>query len=378
MMKIRDEATVLVLGTADWDQPIATNQHYVVRELCQQFDVIYVESMGLRRPQVSREDIRRIKRRLLPKSGLSSEGQREVPHRLQILTPKVLPLHRGLSAIINRAMIRRQIRPWLTSGTTKVLWTYTPVTYGLENEADSSIYHCVDLLREVSGVDSLVVDSNEQRLAATAIQAIGSSERVVSHLTDVGFSNVRYWPNVADISVFESNNSSARSGVLFAGNLTTNKVDFSLLQNLVERGVELHLAGPIADSNAERTVKLLADKGAKYHGMLDLQSLSTLAGQCKVGLIPYVMNSYTKGVSPLKTYEYLAAGLTVISTDLPGVQGDEPSVFIAKTQVQFIDTVIQAVTNPIDHLANVARCGGHGWLERGLQVRRLVSGGLER
>ena len=34
---------------------------------------------------------------------------------------------------------------------------------------------------------------------------------------------------------------------------------------------------------------------------------------------PYALNQYTRGVSPLKCYEYLASGLHVISTRLPEV-----------------------------------------------------------
>ena len=47
--------------------------------------------------------------------------------------------------------------------------------------------------------------------------------------------------------------------------------------------------------------------------------LAHLYRQCTVGLIPYVVNDYTQGVSPLKTYEYLAAGLCVVSTGVPSV-----------------------------------------------------------
>ena len=55
-----DVTHVLVLGTAEWDQAIATNQHYAVRELSEHHDVTYVESMGLRRIEFTWRDARRI------------------------------------------------------------------------------------------------------------------------------------------------------------------------------------------------------------------------------------------------------------------------------------------------------------------------------
>jgi teichuronic acid biosynthesis glycosyltransferase TuaH len=51
-----DTVNVLVLGTAEWNSPIATNQHYVVRELARAHDVRFVESMGLRRPRLDGRD----------------------------------------------------------------------------------------------------------------------------------------------------------------------------------------------------------------------------------------------------------------------------------------------------------------------------------
>ena len=44
---------VLILGTAEWNAPIATNQHYVTRELARAFDILFAEGVGTRRPSLS-------------------------------------------------------------------------------------------------------------------------------------------------------------------------------------------------------------------------------------------------------------------------------------------------------------------------------------
>jgi teichuronic acid biosynthesis glycosyltransferase TuaH len=55
---------ILVLGTAEWNSPIATNQHYVVRELAAGAQVTFTESLGLRRPKIVRADRVRMGKRL--------------------------------------------------------------------------------------------------------------------------------------------------------------------------------------------------------------------------------------------------------------------------------------------------------------------------
>ena len=39
------------------------------------------------------------------------------------------------------------------------------------------------------------------------------------------------------------------------------------------------------------------------------------------GLIPYARNELTDGIFPMKVYEYLAAGLPVVATELPSIAG---------------------------------------------------------
>ncbi len=41
------------------------------------------------------------------------------------------------------------------------------------------------------------------------------------------------------------------------------------------------------------------------------------------GLIPYARNELTNSIFPMKVYEYLAAGLPVVATPLPALEGVE-------------------------------------------------------
>ncbi|MET3175521.1 UNVERIFIED_ORG: teichuronic acid biosynthesis glycosyltransferase TuaH [Arthrobacter sp. UYCu721] len=372
---------LLILGTADWNQPIATNQHYMTRELAKSFNTTFVESLGLRRPEFSIRDLRRIWERLRKDSA--STSIRLVPENVEVVAPLVVPIHDDFLSGINRRLLKRgKVRSWATGDSPRVFWTYSPVTYGLEQYADVKVYHCVDLLGEFPGIDRELVSKHERRLAAAGVQAIASSEVVRSHLIDQGFANPIYWPNVADAEkiILAANEVSVprKPSAIFAGNLTSKKVDFQLLQELLDAGVQVHLAGPIAQGggDAEDLLKDLVSNGAKYHGMLPLESLAKIMAACTVGLIPYELNAYTRGVSPLKVYEYLAAGLCVVSSPVPSVEPHHGHVKVEATRIDFVKTVLSTLNTPDSSVLNErARLAElHSWSGRGSEARNLLSG----
>lgn len=372
--------TVLVLGTADWNQPIATNQHYMVRELSRTNDVIFVESIGLRQPALKLRDLKRMARRLRKNREATAGDRRPVPDGVKILSPKVIPRHKGIATVVNSYLLKRQVRCWIESAEPKALWLYTPVNYGLTGFAQATIYHCVDLLGEVPGIDPQVISRAERKLAHESVTAIASSEVVANHLKNLDFRKVHYWRNVADTAVFDwtqrEHVGQRHPAAVFAGNLSTSKVDFSLLQSLVRAGVQLHLAGPIAEGggSADLDVTRLISQGATYHGILNLPELAELYTKCKVGLIPYLRNEYTEGVSPLKTFEYLAAGLGVVSTDLPGVDSHPAGVVTTSSDADFVSAVKQLISDFDSEKARVRLVAARSssWIDRGEDSRALL------
>lgn len=376
-MMLKNEPEILVLGTADWNQPIATNQHYMVRELAREYSTIFVESLGLRRPEFKPRDLRRMALRVTGGSHRRQQG-RVKPPNMSVISPTVVPLHNKPWSTVNRRLLAHTFSKW-SSEAHRVFWTYSPVTYGFERGAKVSVYHCVDLYGQFPGIDSDLIDREERRLAATGIQAIGSSQVVVEHLKSQGFRDVLYWPNVADTQEIASTQREGQrrgSGAIFAGNLSEKKVDFSVLHNIIESGVELHLAGPVAEGGgaSQARVDELVAAGASYHGVLTLSELSTLMFKCRVGLIPYLRTPYTHGVSPLKTYEYLAAGLTVISTPIPGVEEEHPHIYTPEDDDKFVERVRVASQESTHHLEieRLAIADRHSWAQRGHDARELV------
>ncbi|WP_316315894.1 glycosyltransferase family protein, partial [Clavibacter michiganensis] len=140
------------------------------------------------------------------------------------------------------------------------------------------------------------------------MRAIASSEVVAENLRSAGFEEIQLWPNVADTeaigAAIDDVHIERAVGAIFAGNLTSLKIDFDLLEAILAAGIPLHLAGPVDSwgDSAERVERLMM-MGAVHHGVLNVAELAKLSASLTLGLIPYSLNAYTKGVSPLKTYE---------------------------------------------------------------------------
>jgi teichuronic acid biosynthesis glycosyltransferase TuaH len=186
------------------------------------------------------------------------------------------------------------------------------------------------------------------------------------------------------VTVFSRNSRPAderRPDVLFAGNLSVHKIDVPMLETIAAavrgRG-RLLLAGPLAAGGGSFDAELarLTSAGATYLGTLTHDELAVVAGRCSVGLIPYAINDYTRGVSPLKCYEYLSSGLAVMSTPLPSVTDiadSSPDIRVvdAASAVETLDELLHV---PVDESIRrrVRSAESHGWQERGRELRALL------
>ncbi|ABS01506.1 glycosyltransferase [Kineococcus radiotolerans] len=366
---------VLVLGTADWDAAIATNQHHVAPALARRWPVLFAEGTGTRRLRVS--DARRVLRRLRPPAPVPG---RPVPAGLEVVSPRLVPHHAPSTRAVNGWALRRQVRRWVEHDGPRLLWTYTPFTYGLEALADRTVYHLVDLLHENPGVHRARLLAAERSLAAGTDLALATSPAVQEHLRERGFAATRCLPNVCDVDLFAAarGRGAPRSAtVVFAGTLAPHKVDLPLLLDLATalrgRG-RLRLIGPVtADCAGDPAWARLLAAGAEVVGPLPAGALADELAAATVGIVPYRVSPLTAGISPLKTFEYLAAGLPVVSTPLPAVAAVPGAVFVT-ARPEFTARVLDVLADPDParpaRVADLAR--GQDWTSRGRELRALA------
>ena len=93
-----------------------------------------------------------------------------------------------------------------------------------------------------------------------------------------------------------------------------------------------------------------------------------------VGVIPFVVDSLTAAVSPLKMYEFLGAGVPIVATPLP-VGTDHPLVRTASDPDGFTSQIIAALSDrrDPDFARNAAAAAAEAsWENRAAQIRNAL------
>lgn len=323
---------IVCIGTADWATELPINQHQLMRRLATRNRVLFVESLGLRRPQLASRDLRRIGRRLA--RGL--RGARPVDC-LHVLAPLVLPFH-GSAALrsLNRRLLRLQVRRAARRlGMRRpILWAYAPQAEALLDLLDPElvVYHCVDDVAAQKGVDADSFRAAEDRFARRADLVLASAPALAERMREFS-DHVLYAPNVADTELFATAleagpvdpfvDALPRPRLVFQGAIVATKLDAGLLAELAALRPEwsVVLVGPrgAGDPGGDLLV-LEAAANIHFAGPRAEADLPPVLRGADAGLIPYAINDLTRSVFPMKVYEYLAAGLPVFSTPLPALE----------------------------------------------------------
>ncbi len=324
---------IVCVGFADWDTELWTNQHHLMSRLARENRVLFVESLGLRRPQLAGRDLTRIARRL--RSGLRPA---RAVDGLHVLSPLVLPLYRSrfaraLNRLLLPALVRRAAR---RLGLRRpILWAYVPQAEVLIDALEPSliVYHCVDDIAAHDRIDTASFRAAEARFAARADLVLASAPALAERLRTVS-DNVVDAPNVADTELFSvalgpgpldpGMAALPTPRIVFTGAIVAAKLDLPMLAELarLRPSWSFALVGPIGPGEPRADISPISGEpnihllGPRAYG-----ELPDVLRAADAGLIPYARNALTESIFPMKVYEYLAAGLPVVATPLPALSG---------------------------------------------------------
>lgn len=364
---------VVMLSTADWDNPFWTNkQHVAVQLAAAGYRVFYIESLGLRRPSASAHDTKRIVNRLKK----LVRGPRLAQKNLWVWSPFVVPFQKySFIRRFNRFLLSSLLKFHMNKTGIKreILWTYNPLTTYLLNIRGFKkiVYHCVDDIKAQPGMPANIFEHAEKDLVERSHIVFASSPKLAK-TRGVWNPNTHYFPNVADFRHF----SKARDlktiipddlskipvpRIGFIGAISDYKVDFNLLRCIAKTRPDwsLVLIGKVGEGDPRTKTRLFQDiPNIHLMGPRPYAELPCYLKGLDVTILPNVLNEYTESMFPMKFFEYLAAGKPVVSVDLPALREYRNIACIAQSPQDFIrgiDEALKGNTAPLEERISVAK-----------------------
>ncbi|GAB4312268.1 MAG: glycosyltransferase family 1 protein [Candidatus Sumerlaeia bacterium] len=381
---------ILCLSTEDWDTPLPTNK----KQLMSRFaaggtPVLWVDTVGTRRPRLSRKDFLRIARRLI------AGARPTVPQPgLRRVSPLVIP---GGWKRLNRLLFKKSL--WGAMQQSRIsgylLWVYNP--YAVDYLPALSpprliVYHCVDDLSTVPGARGTAIRRAEEALLRRA-DLVFCTAPILFERCRAFNEHTHYLPNVADFKHFAQ---AGQQGdvpgriqtippprVVFAGHLVDYKIDFDLLAATARARPhwQFILIGPEWPGNAPGSLNAVKRMpNVHFTGGVPYELLPDWLRGADVLILPYRLGPRTRTIFPLKLFEFLATGKPVVATALPALLEFAGLIPLTDSPGAFIEAIEGALSGAQNgkQADRLALARANTWETRIDQMTSLIMARLKK
>ncbi len=341
----------IICFASGWDfHP--TSKHHVMRRLARHNKVIWVNWHSSRRPRVHLSDLRT----MWSKVRQIGKGAQRVNDNITVVTPFQIPMPgsrvaRRFNTFSARRAIERAL-DGLPSQPTQ-LWSFAPDVgdlVGRFNE-ELALYYCVDAFGEFPGYDKAVIERRERELLARTDVVIATSGPLYESKKQL-HPNVHLVEHGVDYRLLSRAVNGELPMPLELASLPRPIIGYV---GVVGEWVDLDLLATLARGRPEASIVIIGPAlvshgpcaglpNIHWLGERDHDSLPSYLRLFDVGLIPFRHVPLTRNANPIKLYEYLAAGVPVVSTGLPSVRPLPGAVWIADDAVRTIRCCEDALT----------------------------------
>lgn len=336
--------------------------------------------------------------RLSGKLGRWMQGVRQVAENLYVYYPPPLlisPGHLKANDVLNGRWLSWAIKRTAArlGMHAPILWLYDPYLIEPRGQFGEKLvcYDCNDDTSSFASLDykQRNMQAVDARIAERADLVLATSRELYRHKRSLN-DNVHYLPSGVDFELFNSARAAdlpppddlpAISGPVigYIGSMTNYRIEWGWIE-AAARGVPqatFVLIGPVIEP-APRSATELAN--VHFVGAKPPSELPRYLKLCDVGIIPYKGEDFLKACQPTKTFEYLAAGLGVVSAPIPDLEPYAEVVRFAASPDAFVQRIREMLAlagNPAfrDRCVDIAR--GQTWAARVTAASKLVRAALD-
>jgi glycosyltransferase involved in cell wall biosynthesis len=345
----------IVCFANDWDAD-PTSKHQVMKILSRTNRVLWVNSIGLRRPGASAGDASRI----LQKVKKFMQGPVSVTPNLYVVTPLVIPFHdiKGVPTF-NAWFLARYIRHQADRLGMRdfQVWTFMPTTASIISRLrpQKVIYYCVDEWSAFSFLNAKLMEDMEVELIRQSDLVITSAEKLFqtkralhakTYLVSHGVDSEHFGKAISPETTVPKEIAQLTHPVIGFWGLIHEWIDIELIAEVAARRPQWSFV-LIGKSGVDCSV-LKRLPNVHLLGVQPYDTLPAFAKGFTVGMMPFRINRLTDNVNPIKLREYLAAGLPVVSTPLPEAKVYQNVVRFGSTAEEFVSALDEAVRDRQD------------------------------
>lgn len=372
-----------VVFSDDWGGHPSSCQH-LFRQIAADTDVLWVNTIGMRRPTFSLRDLRKAITKIsrMLRRGGAARGRVAPPARLEVVQPVMLPFPRfAVVRWLNRRSVARSVADWRRRHGSHFVVMVSTVPNACDHvsdiHADRVVYYCVDDFSRWPGLDSGLVRQMEQQLIRSSDVLVATAQKLREQLSDGGRS-VHMLAHGVDLPHFSTMGKRehpvlqdlARPRFGYIG-LVDERTDQGLLAGVAALlpDVTFVMVGNIATD----VDTLRALPNVHFAGPVPYEALPEVMAGLDALMLPYLVNEFTATISPLKLKEYLATGLPVISTPLPEAIPFAGLLSIAGDVAGWVRALREVPGQDIE--ARRSRCqellSGESWSSKAQRLREL-------
>lgn len=375
----------LLVFSDDWGRHPSSCQH-LIRRLLTRHRVLWVNTIGMRRPRFDRVTAARVAEKLRgwlfgnsaacasrPTAGSAGGNAPEVAD------PKMWPFFtHGHDRRINRVLLRGQLTPAVQRlPQPRVAITTIPIVVDLIGQlpVDAWVYYCVDDFRHWPEMDGRVLERLEAELIARADLLVAAGAKLHEGISKRGY-NARLLTHGVDYAMWQTAPSNGHREdaadppceladlklpiILFWGSINW-QLDVETIRgvlSVLDRG-SLVLVGPVSDCPPS----LLHMPRVHLPGAVPYERLPQLAAAADVLVMPYRQAPGLEESQPLKLLEYLSTDRPAVVCDLPAVRPWHDALDVANSPRHFAELVKRRVVTglPAEQAEARRRVASEGW-----------------
>jgi len=355
---------IIFLGGVDWFNKYKLPRHHTAKILSRTNRIFYIDNFGGGRDLTFKDTQRALKKlkfAVLHKIR-NSENIENKQKKIVVYQPIIIPTARLQMTVgkVNNILMQWQLKRLINKYQIKnpIIWNNvtTQVVWDSVKKLDYKllIYQSVDKF------------SNSPMIPTSLRPQFSKLERMFCQLADLVFVSARglfeekrrinkrtyFFPNGVEQEKFGRKNrainffNKIKGPVIGFAGVLGPWIDYKLLFETAKNKPEWSFVflGPINHNVNLHNLDKLAN--VYFVGTIEHSRLSDWFKYFNVGLIPYLINEFTKYTFPSKMAEYIAEELPVISTALPEIEPYSNVVKMINNSREMITAIQQVLDNP--------------------------------